>query len=129
MNHEQLLSRNVIEFSDLVHEFQQLNQVYENQFTLYLDVNGWELFDMRIAKTIIRHEFRHFRQFITDLISLRNMICNAGMASLRLQRGKLPKAHETRAIKRLCRIYDISDTYLFNHHIKNYISYGTIKKE
>lgn len=129
MSHEQLLSRNHIEFSELVMTFQDLNSVYDNQFTLYLDFQGWELFDLRIGKVIFRHKFQHFRQFTKDMLRLANDLTNLGMANISCNRGRRPKNSEIWSIKFLLRFYDIHDEYLFNDNLRNYLYYGFRKKE
>lgn len=127
-NHEQLLTRNVIEFSDMVYVFHELNSVYENQFSMYLDSDGWELFDMRTAQTIIRHDFKHFRQFTSDMRKLKNDIINVGMASIRVNAFKLPKKHEVWSIKSLLKKYPITDKYIFSINLQKYLNYGFSKK-
>lgn len=128
MNHEQLLSRNAFYFAEMISVFQELNRLYLEQFTLYLDSDGWELFDIRVGRSIIRHEFRHYRQFIIDMRSLHRTMSCVAFASLRLQSGKLPKPHESRAISKLSRIYSLDDEHLFSTHVQSYYIHGINKK-
>lgn len=128
MSNEQLINRNHVEFSDMVYVFLELNSVYDNQFTLYLDTNGWELFDIRTGKSIIHHQFKHFRQFTFDMKKLMRDIINVGSANIRVNRDRKPKPSEVWSIKSLLKIYPLSDNYLFNDNLKNYFLYG-IKSE
>lgn len=128
MNHEQLISRSNYELSQLVNIFFELNSVYENQFTLYLDTRGWELFDLRKAQVIFTYDFKHFRQFTEDMKRLNRDFLNLASGSIRINRGKKPKSIEVWSIKRLLNIYGDTDTYLFNKNIINYVRIG-IKKE
>lgn len=126
---EQLLSRNHVEFSDMVYTFHELNSVYENQFSLYLDINGWELFDIRVGKSILRNDFKHFRQFTSDMKKLMYDFCNVGSANIRLNRNQKPKPNEIWAIKYLLKHYPLSDNYLFKEKLQSYIRYGNIKEK
>lgn len=124
MSHEQLLSRNVIEFSDLVYQFHELNSAYDNQFTLYLDMNGWELFDMRVSRPIIRHEFKHFRQFTSDMRRLYNDILNVSMANISCNRDLKPKPNHIWSVKYIIKKYSIDDSYFIGQKLKKYLQYG-----
>lgn len=129
MSHEQLLSRNQIEFSDMVYTFHELNSVYDNQFTLYLDSNGWELFDLRIGKSILKAEFKHFRQFTSDMKKLTNDICNVVLAKQRLNRHQKPKLNEVWSIKAILKHYAPFDKYFFNDKLISYVRNSSIKEK
>lgn len=127
-HHQQLCNRNVIEFSDMCHQFHELNSVYDNQFTMYLDSNGWELFDLRIGRTILKNDFKHFRQFTSDMRRLMNNIVNVGMANILVNRNIRPKQEHVWSIKALIKLYGLTDTYLFNTNLQNYVNYGFKQK-
>lgn len=129
MNHEQLLSRNHVEFSDMVYTFHEINSVYENQFTLYLDSNGWELFDIRVGKCILKNDFKHFRQFIQDMKKLQNDICNVMLSGQKLNRHQRPSKSEVWSIKALLQHYSLYDKYLFNEKLVSYVRFGSIKEK
>lgn len=126
MNHSQLLARNHVEFSEMISVFHDLNAVYDNQFSLYLDSNGWELFDIRTAKCIIHRSFNQFRQFTTEMVKLRQDIINVGLANIRVNRQQKPNKNESWSIKSLLKIYSVQDYYFFNKNLQNYINYGKL---
>lgn len=128
MNHENLLLRNQVEMSELVSVFHELNSVYDNQYTLYLDMQGWELLDLRTAKVIFRMEFRHFRTFTQSMKKLMNDLCNVGVANQLVNRGRKPKQNMIWSIKAIMLHYSIEDNYLFNTNLKNYIQDGRFKR-
>lgn len=128
MNHEQFITRSNFEFSNLINMFFELNSVYDNQFTLYLDTQGWELFDLRRARSIYRYDFKHIRQFTDDMRILSRDFLNLSSGTIHINRGKRPKSHETWSIKKLMRLYGTDDKYLFNQNVINYVRNG-IKKE
>lgn len=126
MNHTQLLSRNHVEFAEMISVFHDLNSVYDNQFTLYLDMDGWELFDVRTARTIFRRPFNQFRHFTSDMIKLRQDMINVGTANIRVNRQQRPNKNESWSIKSLLKFYSLQDYYLFNKNLQNYINYGKL---
>lgn len=128
MNHENLLLRNQVEMSELVSAFHELNSVYDNQYTLYLDMQGWELLDLRIAKVIFRMEFRHFRTFTQSMKKLMNDLCNVGVANQLVNRSRKPKQNMIWSIKAVMLHYSLDDNYLFNTNLKKYIQDGGFKR-
>ena len=126
MNHTQLLSRNHVEFAEMISVFHDLNAVYDNQFTLYLDMDGWELFDVRTARMIFRRPFSQFRHFTSDMIKMRQDLINVGTANIRVNRQQRPNKNESWSIKSLLKFYSLQDYYLFNKNLQNYINYGKL---
>ena len=127
--HEQLISRNALELSDVIRAFHELNGCYQDQYTIYLDSQVWELFDTRVSKTIIRHEFKHFNKFRSDMRKLQRDIINVTILGQSLARGYKPKLTDVWSIKSILKLYDINDKYFFhNINLINYIKYG-IKQE
>lgn len=125
MSHEQLISRSHNELAEVVRMFHELNDCYRNQFTIYMDSDSWELFDMRTASVIIRHEFKHMITFAKDMRQLARDIVNVVCVNMSLGRGRKPTLSEVWSIKRIARIYGADDTYFFdNPNIKHYIKYG-----
>lgn len=124
MSHEQLLSRNKVEFAELVQIFHELNSVYNNQYSLYLDMDYWELFDLRVARPIIRHEFKHFNQFTSDMKRLYHSILMTASANIRCNRYQKPKNNEIWHIKHIIKLYTLSDSYFFGTNLRKYMSYG-----
>lgn len=130
MSHEQLISRNAVELSEVIRIFHELNDCYQEQFVIYMDSHSWELFDTRIGKTIISHEFKHFNQFSADMRKLMRDIINVTTLSASLGRGRKPKPCEVWSIKSILKKYTIKDKYFFNNiHLKNYILNGINNKE
>lgn len=128
MNHEQLISRNHVEFAQMVNVFHELNSVYDNQFTLYLDSTGWELFDLRTAKVILKNDFKNFNIFTQSMKRLMNDLCNVGVANQLVNRGRKPKNNMIWSIKSLLNYYPLDDRYIYNTNLKNYMNYGFKQK-
>lgn len=128
MSHEQLISRNRFELSDVIACFNEVNSTYRNYYGLFLDHRYWELIDLRLSKTIIRHDFKHFNQFVADLKRLNRSLVDAFGAYSRLSRSQKPKSGEIWSIKYLLRFYDLDDQYMFHPLLKNYIENGLSKK-
>ena len=129
MIHEQLISRNVLELADVIRSFHELNTCYQDQFTIYLDSQVWELFDTRVSRTIIRHEFKHFNKFRSDMRKLQRDILNVTVLGQSLGRGYKPKPVDVWSIKSILNLYGINDKYFFhNINLINYIKHGISKK-
>ena len=129
MNHEQLISRNHHELAEVIRVFLELNESYQDQFCIYMDSQNWELFDTRVCRTIIKHEFKHFNQFKHDMMKLRRDIINVGCVNYSIGRQRRPKPVEVWSIKALINLYGFEDKYFFsNIHLKNYLIYGLVKK-
>lgn len=126
--HEQLISRNRLELSEVIATFLDLNGTYRSQFSLYLDQNTWELFDTRTGRSIIRHEFKHFNRFTQDMKRLNRSFLDAFSAYSRLARSKKPTGQEIWSIKFLLKYYPIHDEDIFHPLIKKYLDYGNLKK-
>lgn len=75
--HEQFTSRNMYELANLMNAFNELN--LRRQFCLYLDENGWEIFDLKVCVPVIRHEYRHIRDLIGDIRHLDRNLTTVGM--------------------------------------------------
>lgn len=130
MIHEQLISRNVVELSDVIRTFHKLNECYQDQFVIYMDSHNWELFDTRIGKTIISHEFKHFNQFTSDMRKLMRDITNVTLLSATLGSRRKPKPYEVWSIKSIIKKYSLNDKYFFsNTNLKNYVINGIINKK
>ena len=129
MNHDQLISRNALELADVIRSFHELNACYQDQFTIYLDSQVWELFDTRISKTIISHEFKHFNQFRSDMRKLQRDILNVTVLGQSLGRGYKPKPVDVWSIKAIIKLYGLDDKFFFhNINLVNYIKNGLNKK-
>ena len=129
MSHEQLISRNHHELAEVIRVFHELNESYQDQFCIYMDSQAWELFDTRVCRTIIKHSFKHFKQFKQDMMKLHHDIINVGCVAFSIGRYRKPKPSEVWSIKALLNIYGFEDKYFFNNkHLKEYITYGIIKK-
>lgn len=129
MSHDQLISRNAHELANVIRVFHELNECYRNQFCIYMDSQVWELFDTRCARTIIRHQFKHFNQFTQDMIKLKHDIINVGCVNASIGRNRKPKSTEVWSIKSIINLYGFEDKYFFdNPNLKNYIIYGIVKK-
>lgn len=129
MMHEQLISRNRMELSEVVASFMDLNNTYHNDYSLYLDQNGWEVFDLRCGRSIIRHEFKHFNHLISDMKRMSRALLDAFSAYSRLCRSQKPKPGEIWSIKFLLNYYDLDDEDLFHPLLKSYIENGLTKKK
>lgn len=129
MKHAQLISRNQSELAEVFSTFQELNAHYDNQLVLSLDSLGFEIFCLRTGRPIIRHEFKHFRQLVTDMRILSNTITLVFSARIRINQGIRPKQYESFAIKRILKLYTLYDDYFFNEPMRNYIIYGKLNKE
>lgn len=130
MSHEQLISRNHHDLAEVIRVFHELNDAYKDQFVIYMDSRSWELFDTRICRTIIRHEFKHFNQFKSDMIKLKHDIIKCRCVSWSIGHNRKPKSTEVWSIKAILNIYGFEDKYFFdNQFLKDYIIHGIIKKK
>lgn len=126
--HEQLISRNHQNLAEVIQVFLELNDSYQGQFCIYMDSQVWELFDTRVAKTIFKHQFKHFNQFRQDMLRLKHDIINVGCVNWSIGRGRKPKPSQVWSIKSLINIYGFEDKYFFsNPFLKEYIIYGIVK--
>lgn len=101
---EQFISRNRFELSQVISEFRETTAVYQDNLSLYLDRNYWEVFDLRIGKTIFRHEFKHIKTLIDDLRRFRDAISEVSLIKFRID--KLPSRHQSACYRYLQRFYD-----------------------
>lgn len=124
----QFISRNIMEIAEVVIRFKELNASYSDNLCLYLDSQIWEVFDQRRSITIIRHDFKHVRQFLEDMKRFTRDFVNLGSANVRLSRNQTLKLPEVISVKHLYKVYGL-DNYLFqNENLKNYI-YGHFKEK
>lgn len=124
----QFISRNMQELAEVIIRFKNLDAVYHGNLSLYLDGDIWEVFDMRRAIPLFRHDFKHIRQLCQDMRILTNDFANLGMVIHSISRGRRPNHGEAVSIKHLYRIYGM-DEYLFtNKFIKEYI-YGKYEEK
>lgn len=84
--HHQFTSRNHEEIATMISAFNELNQ--RDQFCLYLDSRGWEVFDMKACVTVIRHKYRHLRDLTHDLRQLDRDLYMVGSEYLRPNKMK-----------------------------------------
>ena len=99
---EQFLSRNQNEIAMVISTFRELQSVREH-YVLYLDTNGWEVFDPITSKAVIRHSFKHLRNLIEDMKELRRAIVN--VSCIQFNKSGKPDQVQSLAIKRLKRYY------------------------
>lgn len=123
MPHHQFISRNQHLIADMIQEFLELNDCYENQFSLYLDRGHWELIDMRVSITIVTHPFKHVSRLREDIIQLRNDLIGIYWANSRTASNNKPKLPDLWSVKRLFKIYGY-DPKLFSESLINYMEYG-----
>lgn len=129
MSHEQLLSRNQVEFTEIVSVFQELDAMYQNNYSLYLDSKGWELFDMRVGRTILFFPFGQFKRFTDEMRKLKHNIINVGMANIRVNQMKQPTKAEIWSVKNLLKFYPMDDVFFFNINLQNYLNHGFKQKK
>lgn len=110
---EQFITRNHNELARVILAYRELEEVYEGNVCLYLDNNIWEIFDMRIGKVLIRHEFKHLSQLIADLKELKQDIILLGYYSV--HPNKVKKQSARWSFKRLSRLYDDEQIKYFTH--------------
>lgn len=110
---EQFITRNHNLLADVILSYRQLEEIYEGNVCLYLDSNSWEVFDMRCAKVLIRHEFKHLTSLIEDLKKLRLDMINLGYYSTYTKSVKQQNARW--AWKRLSKLYNEEELKYFTH--------------
>lgn len=104
----------MINFQDtniLISQFHELNEVYDNQYSLYLDVDGFELFDMRLGKSVFRSSFKHRKTFTEFLVRLKNDIIQVGC--IKYRRDGKPSSAQSWALKSLLKSYDETEISYF----------------
>lgn len=109
----QFISRNLVEIADVIIRFKELNHTYSDNLCMYLDSQGWEVFDTRRGLTIFRHEFKHVNRLLSDMKRLNLDFINVYSLRSRLSRGRNPTVSEVASLKRIFRIYGY-DKYLFS---------------
>lgn len=99
-NYEQFTTRNMNELAEVIQSFHELLSV-SPRYTLYLDVNGWEVFDTDFGKSVIRHNFKNLKAMRVDIITLMRDLVNIGSA----QYSNRIKSSVTWSEKHLLTIY------------------------
>lgn len=107
--YSQFIYMNREEFYQVITAFNELNEVCDNQICLYLDMYGWEVFDQRVGKTIIKHTYKHVRDLRLDILYLKHAMITVGCY---LVSRKAVTSSVTSARKRLERIYSINELNL-----------------
>ena len=107
----QFNSRNQYELAQIIVDFRELSALHDKQFTLYLDVDYWEIFDMRFGKTIIRHEYKHIRKLHEDILHLTNSIMHVGC--IKFRPNKQPNTNQSWALKFLKTLYNDDELKYF----------------
>lgn len=100
---EQFYSTKQLELANIIIIFRELTDVYNNQFTLYLDKDFWEVFDMRIGKTIFRHKFKELKPLSENMRRLTNAIIECG--AIKYMKNKKPNIVQSCALKYITRLY------------------------
>ena len=100
---EQFYSNNQRELANLIILFRELTDVYNNQFTLYLDKDYWEVFDLRIGKPIFRHKFKELKPLSDNMRRLTHAIIDCG--TIRFMKNKQPNQVQAGAVRFLMRLY------------------------
>lgn len=129
MMHEQFLSKYQYEIARMIQAFIELNSAYENQYCLYMDSDGWEIFDTRVGRPIFKGTIRQVGYLFTEMRKLTNDITAVFLCRSRINRNQRMKRTHFCSCKRLSKIYDLEDTYFFTERIKNYIKYGFNEEE
>lgn len=124
----QFISSNIMDIAEVVIRFKELDSLYSNNLSLYLDSDVWEIFDRRRGITIIRHDFKHVNQLIQDIKRLVQDFANVNSLNFGLSSKRTIKLHEAVSVKHLFKIYGF-DNYIFrNDNLKRYL-YGKFKEK
>ena len=110
---EQYTYSNRDRIAEVIARFRELDDNYNNNLCLYMDSKFWEVFDTRICKTIIRHEYKHIGKLLEDISRLNNAIIRASCVHLR--RGKQLSSSESLALKYLSNIFDSEQLKYITH--------------
>lgn len=114
---EQFISRNQLDIAKIFSVFNDLQKAHPN-FVIYYDGRTWELFDVLLAVTPIRHDSRHVLDFIKDMRTLLNDIINVSMIGLQNKQNQ--RQSQTCSLKHLKEQYPEQWSYFLP---KNY-NYG-----
>lgn len=128
MPYHQFISRNHKELSEVIQKFMELSDVYDNNVSLYLDRDTWEIFDTRAGIPVISHPFKSLNRMRSDIIQLRSDIILIYWANQRILANNKPKIPEIWSAKRLYKIYGY-DPHFFTESLINYLKHGTIKEK
>lgn len=108
--HQQFVSRNANELAEVISCFNELCKNTHNRFCLYLDMNGWEVFDQNLAVVVIRHDYRHLRDLSIDIRKIQNDFMYIGLGTFDRKYFRLAAG----SARRLIKIYGYEKfTYLF----------------
>lgn len=99
--HQQFVSANANELAEVIYRFNDLCRNTHNRFCLYLDMNGWEVFDQNLAVSVIRHSYRHLRDLSTDIRKIQNDFMYIGLGSF----DRKYIRHAAGSARRLIKIY------------------------
>ena len=111
---QHFISRNMSDIAQIFSTFNDLQKVHPN-FVIYYDGRTWELFDVLLAVTPIRHNSRHVLDFIRDMRTLFNDIINVSMIGM--QNKQFHKQSQTASLRHLKEQYPESWSYFLP---KNY---------
>ena len=101
------------ELAEVIAQFRDLNDLYNSNLTLTLDNFGWEIFDMRVCRTIIRHDYKKVKHLLEDIHRMKNSIIRVGCVKYR--RGNRPSSSEFWAYKYLLNMYNDSEIKYFTN--------------
>lgn len=119
MPYEQFISRNHSLLAQVISEFHELNGIMDDNLVLYLDQKYWEIFDTRRAIPIIRHEFKHLTNMLSDIKAMIRAVGEIEYCRMRVSSGKNPTTTQSCAFRKLFQIYG-NDTYFFNSKMLEY---------
>lgn len=100
--YSQFLSMNKDELYWSITAFNELNDVADMQMSLYLDMNGWELLDLRFGKVVMSFPYKHLKDLRECMTILKHTFIHVGSARHGL-RSSL--SHLTTNYKRLQKWY------------------------
>lgn len=117
--YEQFISSNRNELAEVISIFNELNAVRQKNLCLYLDSQGWEVYDQEFCLPILRSEFKHIKTLTDEMRHIRQSIIEASMIKY-LPTPEKPNRVQSWAVRHLQKIY--------KEHV-NYFIYGRKKKE
>ena len=127
--YQQFISRNSEELGKVLAMFHKLNHFYNNQFILSLDSDQWEIFDLRISRSIGNFKFKCLKDLFMFMYTLHHDMANSHIENMSYRGQYKLKRTSISSIKRILNLYGFDEYFFTNRKLLNYIIYGELQKE
>ena len=126
--YSQFIGRYAHDIANVIGMFHELNYFYQNQFIISIDMDSWELTDLRVNRVIFTFPFKKCLEFRSAMYTLMHDMATTLLCDALFTGSKKLKRTESCSVKRILNLYGFDEYFITNKKLINYIVYGEINK-